>query len=94
MTFGGAYSNHIAAVAFAGKEFGFKTIGVIRGEELENNFEGNSTLQFAQANGMQFKFISRNNYREKTTKVFVEQLTKEFGAFYYIPEGGTKYLGY
>ncbi len=35
LTFGGAYSNHIAATAAAGKEFGFKTIGIIRGDELE-----------------------------------------------------------
>ena len=36
LTFGGAFSNHIAAVAGAGKEFGFETIGIIRGEELKD----------------------------------------------------------
>lgn len=34
LTFGGAFSNHIAATAAAGKLCGFKTIGIIRGEEL------------------------------------------------------------
>ncbi len=92
LTFGGAFSNHIAAVAFAGKEFGFKTIGVIRGEELENNFEGNATLQFAQTNGMQFKFVSRSDYRLKTSINFISQLKREFGNFYNIPEGGTNAL--
>ncbi len=57
LTFGGAYSNHIAAVASAGKEFGFKTIGIIRGEELEDKIVENPTLQFAKSKGMKFKFI-------------------------------------
>ena len=52
LTFGGAYSNHIAAVASAGKEFGFKTIGVIRGEELADKITENATLSFAQNCGM------------------------------------------
>ena len=37
LTFGGAYSNHIAATAYAAKEKGFDAIGIIRGEELENS---------------------------------------------------------
>jgi len=92
LTFGGAYSNHIAAVAFAGHDFGFKTIGVIRGEELSNNFGDNATLRFAQAQGMQFKFVSRCNYRKKTAIDFIESLKKEYGEFYNIPEGGTNTL--
>ena len=60
LTFGGAFSNHIAATAFAGKELGLKTIGVIRGEELGNDIEKtllqNSTLQEAAKNGMEFYY--------------------------------------
>lgn len=96
ITFGGAYSNHIAATAAAGKEFGFRTIGIIRGDELANNFESivhiNPTLSFAYKQGMQFKFIDRKSYRLKHTTEFVEQLQDEFGDFYLVPEGGTNEL--
>ena len=63
LTFGGAYSNHIAAVAFAGKEQGFKTIGIIRGDELRDKISENPTLKFAEICGMQFEFVSRETYR-------------------------------
>ncbi len=89
LTFGGAYSNHIAAVASVGATFGFKTIGVIRGEELKNKVKDNPTLRFAQSCGMQFKFVTRRDYRQKTSKEFINNLKEEFGKFYHIPEGGT-----
>ncbi|MCL6295766.1 1-aminocyclopropane-1-carboxylate deaminase/D-cysteine desulfhydrase [Jejuia spongiicola] len=92
LTFGGAYSNHIAAVASAGKTFGFKTIGVIRGEELNDKVNTNTTLKFAKECGMHFKFVSREDYRNKTEKTFISNLEKEYGAFYLIPEGGTNPL--
>ncbi|WP_308993816.1 pyridoxal-phosphate dependent enzyme [Mariniflexile litorale] len=92
LTFGGAFSNHIAAVASAGKLMGFKTIGVIRGDELLHTVNDNSTLCFAQQCGMQFKFVSREAYKEKTTETFIEKLKTEFGDFYLIPEGGTNAL--
>ena len=78
LTFGGAYSNHIAAVAYAGKEYGFKTIGVIRGDELQNKVQTNPTLDFAESCGMQFKFVTREHYRQKTSKSFIENLKTEF----------------
>ena len=86
VTFGGAYSNHIAAVAFAGKEVGFKTIGIIRGEELESEIKNNPTLQFAKECGMIFEFVSREIYRNKT------DLADKYKDFYIIPEGGTNDL--
>lgn len=89
LTFGGAYSNHIAAVAFAGKTFNFKTIGVIRGEELQTKIDNNPTLTFAKQCGMQFKFITRELYKQKHTSHFIEILKKEYNDFYLIPEGGT-----
>jgi len=92
LSFGGAYSNHIAAVAAAGKEFGFNTIGVIRGEELRSKIEVNPTLSFAQNCGMQFHFVSRDEYRHKTEKVFIDDLHTKFGNFYLAPEGGTNSL--
>ncbi|MCF2933691.1 MULTISPECIES: 1-aminocyclopropane-1-carboxylate deaminase/D-cysteine desulfhydrase [unclassified Tenacibaculum] len=96
LTFGGAFSNHIAATAIAGKLSGFKTIGVIRGDELgidlDKTLAQNETLREAFKNGMEFKFVSRSVYRQKTEKGFVEKLQKEFGDFYLVPEGGTNEL--
>ena len=85
LTFGGAFSNHISAVAFAGKEYGFKTIGIIRGDELGNDLEKtlqhNITLSTANDHEMQFKFITRSDYRLKHTSKFIADLHKEFGDF-------------
>lgn len=92
LTFGGAFSNHIAAVAYAGKEQGFKTIGVIRGDELWDKIEENPTLKFAQENGMQFEFVSREDYRLKNEESFIQKLKDKFGDFYLVPEGGTNEL--
>ena len=89
LTFGGAFSNHIAAAAFAGREYGFKTIGIIRGDELESKILINPTLKFAQECGMQFKFVTREEYRHKAEVDFIENLKHEFGDFYLVPEGGT-----
>lgn len=92
LTFGGAFSNHIAATACAGKEYGFKTIGVIRGEELSQKYEENSTLAISHKHGMRFKFVSRNDYRKKHEQYFQEDLKEGFGRFYALPEGGTNAL--
>lgn len=87
LTFGGAFSNHIAATAAAGKQFGFKTVGIIRGEE---HLSLNPTLQLALENGMTLKYVSRNFYREeKYNPTFLKQLKDDFGDFYLIPEGGS-----
>ncbi|WP_424493212.1 1-aminocyclopropane-1-carboxylate deaminase/D-cysteine desulfhydrase [Salinimicrobium sp. GXAS 041] len=96
VTFGGAYSNHIAATAAAGKLYGLKTIGIIRGEELgrdiEKTIHENATLKFASSCGMEFDFISREDYRLKDSDEMLERLQKKFGLFYLIPEGGTNDL--
>ena len=92
LTFGGAYSNHIAATAYACKENNFKSIGVIRGEELHDKVLSNPTLSFARSCGMQFLFISREDYRTKTQAHFIEKLKSSFGDFYLIAEGGTNAL--
>ncbi|WP_431111490.1 1-aminocyclopropane-1-carboxylate deaminase/D-cysteine desulfhydrase [Winogradskyella poriferorum] len=92
LTFGGAYSNHIAATAYAGKSYGFNTIGIIRGEELKDKVESNPTLKFAKSCGMQFKFVTREAYRSKLENDFIENLKLEFGDFYLVPEGGTNQL--
>ena len=92
LTFGGAFSNHIAATAYSGKQNGFKTIGIIRGDELENRVLENPTLKWAQECGMQFKFVTRESFRHKDEAKFVADLKQEFGNFYLVPEGGTNAL--
>ena len=92
LTFGGAFSNHIAATAFAGKLHGFKTVGVIRGEELAAKIEANPTLRFAKNKGMELYFVTRQEYKRKREAIFLEQLKNKFGDFYTIPEGGTNQL--
>ena len=89
LTFGGAFSNHILATAVAAKEAGFKSIGIIRGEET---LPLNPTLRQASFMGMELFYISRSDYRNKTDSKFIEELEKKFGTFYLIPEGGTNQM--
>lgn len=87
ITFGGAFSNHIYAVASAGKEFGFETIGIVRGNEL--NSESNPTLKYASSMGMKLIFATRTEYLDK------EKLAEIHGqGAYLLPEGGTNELAF
>jgi len=86
LTFGGAYSNHIYATAAAANEFGFESIGIIRGDET---LPLNATLAFAKERRMQLHYVTREEYRTKTELDFQEKLTDMFGDFYLIPEGGS-----
>ena len=92
LTFGGAFSNHIAATAAAGKLHGFSTIGIIRGNELVDKVGENPTLTFARSCGMNLKFVSRDSYRHKEQKAFLEEMRDAYGEFYLLPEGGTNEL--
>ena len=92
LTFGGAYSNHIAATAYAGKEQGLQTVGIIRGEELQGKWQNNATLRLAKEHGMHFKFVTREAYKSKEASEFINQLRKEFKDFYLLPEGGSNSL--
>ncbi|RSN36489.1 1-aminocyclopropane-1-carboxylate deaminase [Amycolatopsis sp. WAC 01416] len=89
LTFGGAYSNHVRAVAAAGKHFGFSTIGVIRGEECKPL---NSSLEYAVDCGMALTYMDRETYRHKDESDVVGSLNAKFGRFYLIPEGGSNAL--
>lgn len=93
LTFGGAYSNHIAAVACAGKEAGLGTLGVIRGEELERKWQENPTLALAHTHGMRFHFVSREAYRQKDSADFLDGLQRLFGDYHFLPEGGSNAMG-
>ena len=92
ITFGGAYSNHIAATAAAGQLCNIETIGVIRGDELASKVTQNPTLQYAISCGMKFHFVSREDFRKKHTSEFKTYLKNIFGEYYYVPEGGTNLL--
>ena len=89
LTFGGAYSNHIAATAFAANKFGFESIGIIRGEKSTNL---NYTLRFAKENGMKIHYISREKYKKKHTVSFINELKDNYKSFYLVPEGGANSL--
>ncbi|NNG76301.1 1-aminocyclopropane-1-carboxylate deaminase/D-cysteine desulfhydrase [Acinetobacter sp. ANC 4277] len=91
LSFGGAYSNHIAATAYAARLFGFKSVGIIRGEELVAK-PLNSTLATAQQFGMQLHFVSREQYRLKDQPEYLAELTQQFPEHFIIPEGGTNPL--
>jgi 1-aminocyclopropane-1-carboxylate deaminase len=92
LTFGGAFSNHILAVAASGSELGFKTIGFIRGEELQSQWQQNPTLKEAHKLGMNFIFLDRETYRKKSEEEFLYALKAKYPEYYIIPEGGTNEL--
>ncbi len=89
LTFGGAYSNHIRAVAAAGRQCGFATIGIIRGEEHRPL---NPSLAYAAGQGMRLEYLSREAYRRKAQPDMLEGLHRKFGPFYLLPEGGSNAL--
>ena len=77
LTFGGAYSNHIAATAYAAQLFGFESLGIIRGEELASK-PLNATLNTAQQFGMQLQFVTREAYRQKQSPAYLAQLQQHY----------------
>jgi len=89
LSFGGAYSNHLYALAAAGKAFGFETIGVVRGEIVEPL---NPILAFAAAQGMQLVPMSREEYRLKESPEVISRLLAQYGEVEIIPEGGSNLL--
>jgi len=90
LTFGGAYSNHIAATAASCFDSGITSIGIIRGEEVK---ELNDTLKLAQDRGMNLHFVSREEYRKKEYPEYQNELKKLFGNFHLVPEGGANLEG-
>ncbi|MEO6638198.1 MAG: pyridoxal-phosphate dependent enzyme [Ginsengibacter sp.] len=84
ITFGGAYSNHLAATAFACKAEGIRCVGIVRGDESPSL---SPTLRFCIENGMQLAFVSRDTYRNIDDK-FREGLLSKYGHHTLMPEGG------
>jgi 1-aminocyclopropane-1-carboxylate deaminase len=92
VTFGGAFSNHIAATSYAAKINNFQSIGIIRGEEIKHNYLENPTLRFASENGMKFIFVTRETYRDKENFIYKVLDNNILENSYIIPEGGTNDL--
>lgn len=89
VTFGGAYSNHLAATAAAGMEYGFSTMGVVRGERCEPL---NPTLKYVEMCGMELFYASRANFRNKSNTDILRDLNFETKGCYILPEGGANGL--
>lgn len=85
VTFGGAYSNHLVATAAAGKAYGIKTIGIVRGEELKGD---NESLKVCRGFGMELIFISRSLYREVSGGNLTPELVEKVKGAVIVPEGG------
>ncbi|MBC7425729.1 MAG: pyridoxal-phosphate dependent enzyme [Bacteroidia bacterium] len=88
LTFGGAYSNHVVATAFAGSLYGFKTTAFMRGEEVR---EKNNYDLICDQYGMKQIKVSRESYRDK--KVLFEKYSEQNEGCYFIDEGGAGLLG-
>ncbi len=89
VSMGGAYSNHLHALAWIGKELGIKTTGLIRGEE---NSKGNHTIEGLKNWGMTCHFISRSEFRTlRNYREYNSKPAEEYSA-YWIPEGGANQL--
>ncbi|MBU2020167.1 MAG: pyridoxal-phosphate dependent enzyme [Bacteroidetes bacterium] len=91
LTFGGAYSNHLIAVASACSAYGLQSKGIVRGDELNEN--SNDNLQKCAALGMQLSFVSREEYRMKDDWDYLSEIKSEFSQFYLVPEGGKNFYG-
>lgn len=90
VTFGGAFSNHIHAIAVACKLTKLQSIGIIRGEYDS----ANPTLQFARSCGMELFFIDRQSYREKEKSTVVKEFLEGLESYTIVPEGGTNELAF
>ena len=89
LTFGGAYSNHLAAVATAGRLHGFATVGLVRGEATQPL---NPTLARCAADGMALHYLGRTAYRRRAEPSFLAEMQQAHGPAYLLPEGGTNAL--
>lgn len=91
LTFGGPYSNHLAATAAAAAQAGLKAIALIRG--WHGNINPPPTLDFCLQQGMQLHFVGREEYSLKYDPDYLESLGATFGQPYIIPEGGNNEAG-
>ncbi|WP_421352730.1 1-aminocyclopropane-1-carboxylate deaminase/D-cysteine desulfhydrase [Aeromonas sp. 604443] len=87
LSFGGAYSNHIHALAAAGCQSGLRTTGIIRGE---SDAVSNTTLRDARRWGMDLVFVDRQSYRRRQDPDWLAQFDAPDTLI--VPEGGSSPL--
>jgi len=85
-TFGGAFSNHLCAVAAACRQLGLTSVGYVRADKPD---PANPTLQFCQQQGMQLNFIDRSSYRMRHQSDFIHHLQQQHPRLLMVPEGGS-----
>ena len=90
LTFGGVYSNHLTATAYACKSLNLKSIGIVRGERHSRLTH---TLKQCESDGMNLHFVNKLKYQFRDTKDFQEEMKDQFGNCLIIPEGGYHSLG-
>jgi 1-aminocyclopropane-1-carboxylate deaminase len=83
LSYGGAYSNHLYALAFVGQQLQIKTIGIIRGDEL--SAQSNPYLNQMHKWGMNLVFVDRQTYQLKKHPISIPVLE--------IAEGGYGEIG-
>ena len=86
ISFGGAYSNHLHALAAAGFYFGFKTTAIIRGE---SHYANNPTLKKCSEWGMELQFVTRQEYKKRADPSYLQSLQALYPAAWILPEGGS-----
>lgn len=91
LTFGGAYSNHLAATAAMASMSGLKSIGIVKGKYAEVNLT--PTLQACINHGMQLVYVTNEEYRDKNETAYLSVLAERFDSPLIIPEGGANALG-
>jgi 1-aminocyclopropane-1-carboxylate deaminase len=89
LTFGGAFSNHVHALALMANSQGIESIAVIRGEP---HYAKNPTLSDAQNVGMRLVFVNRQEYKLRNDQDYLTQLQSRFPDALIIPEGGSSQL--
>ncbi|MFF2143796.1 1-aminocyclopropane-1-carboxylate deaminase/D-cysteine desulfhydrase [Kitasatospora sp. NPDC058190] len=95
LTFGGAYSTHLRAVAAAAAALGLESVGLVRGEELADR-PRNWSLRAAEQSGMRLEFLTRTAYREATGRAAgacgPQAPQHRWGPCLVLPEGGSNAL--
>lgn len=89
LSFGGAYSNHIHALAYACQQAKIPAKAIIRGE---SHYAQNSTLSQAMKWGMELDFVDRSTYRKRYEESYLESLKEKYLNHYIVPEGGSNTL--
>ena len=90
LSFGGAYSNHLHALAYAGKLLDIPTIGIVRGSSGQRL---TPTLEDCTKWGMSLHWLNRQDYRQVAATGDIQRFAANYANAWVIPEGGAGELG-